>query len=101
MPAAAALIATAGCATAQAAGPTLAEFSALHAAQCADHVAGVRNLSCQGFDEEPTEFRCRYDLPEFGGGWKKHEAIVGIDGSNWVWLDGETRCSVSAISNLN
>jgi len=71
------------------------------ASNCEDHSARARNVRCTAFEEEPTEYQCRYELPEFGGGWRKYTAIVARDGDNWVWLDGETRCVTSAISNLN
>jgi len=57
-------------------------------------------VKCKAIEEEPTEFMCRYKLPEVGGGWKKYVAHVAIDGAKWVWLDGETRCYESAISKL-
>jgi hypothetical protein len=91
----------ASCATVQAAGPTANEFEALHAAQCEDHAARARNAHCKAIEEEPTEFKCRYELPETDGSWKSYEAIVALDGANWVWLDGETRCAISAISSLH
>ena len=98
---AAVIVLVTGCATAHAAGPTPAEFNNLLAAQCEDHSARAKNVRCKGFEEEPTEFACRYDLPEANGSWKRHDAVVAIDGANWIWIDGETRCAVSAISNLN
>ena len=81
-------------------GPTEEEFNAAHAANCPDHSARAKAVRCRGIEEEPTEFKCSYKLPEFGGGWKKYVAYVAIDGAAWVWLDGETRCYESAISNL-
>ena len=94
------VILSAGCTAALAAGPTPTEFSALHSAQCEDHAAHTRNVRCRGYDEEPTEFGCRYELPEEDGSWKGYDATVARDGGKWVWLAGETRCSISGISNL-
>ena len=94
------LLGLTGCATAYAAGPNSAEFDGLHAAQCEDHAARTRNVHCRAIEEEPTEFACRYELPEIGGGWKQHEAIVAIDGDHWIWLDGQTACSISAVSSF-
>lgn len=81
-------------------GPTEEEFNAALVANCSDHSARAKAVRCKGIEEEPTEFECRYKLPKVGGGWKKYVAYVAIDGANWVWLDGETRCYESAISEL-
>ena len=90
----------AGPALAHSSGPTERDFNAAMAATCADHSAKAKNVKCREIKEEATEFECRYELPEFGGGWKKYVAYVAMDGAKWVWLDGETRCYESAISKL-
>jgi hypothetical protein len=94
-------VGSSGCATAQVVGPNALEFSALHAAQCEDHAAQAKLLRCSDIEEEPTEYSCRYKLPEASGGWKTYQAIVARDGNQWVWLDGETRCAISAVSTLS
>jgi hypothetical protein len=81
--------------------PNAAEFAAAHAAQCHEGLpARPRRIRCSEIVEEPTEFSCRYDLPVFGGKWKRYTAIVARDKNELVWLDGETRCAIEANSTF-
>jgi hypothetical protein len=47
----------------------------------------IRLLGCISFEEEPTEFRCRYRLRLMSGRWAARCAYIAIDGSSWVLLD--------------
>ena len=73
-------------------GPSGAELTAaLHAAP---QVAGpvgfrtdtIRAVRCRAFDEEPTEYRCRFKAWFAEGRWKRGSAIVALDRGGWVLL---------------
>ena len=74
------------------AGPNSGELVA--AIRSAPAVAGpagsstseVRSLGCRGFDEEPTEFLCRFQSKASTGAWQARSAIVAADGNGWVLL---------------
>jgi hypothetical protein len=50
-------------------------------------VGRLRTVRCREFDEEPSEYRCRFDARDRGARWRAHRAIVAIDGRRWVLLD--------------
>ncbi|GAA4752551.1 hypothetical protein GCM10023264_19360 [Sphingomonas daechungensis] len=75
-----------------ASGPSGAELAA--ALQAAPQVAGpvsfrtdtIRSLRCRAFEEEPTEYRCRFKAWDAQGRWKRHLVIVALDKDKWVLL---------------
>lgn len=76
-------------------GPSGAELTAaLHAAP---QVAGpvsfradtIRSVRCRAFEEEPTEYRCRFKARDADGHWKRRSAIVALDKGGWVLLSLE------------
>ena len=46
----------------------------------------LRSLGCRRFEEEPTEFLCRFQAREATGAWRKRTAIVAADADRWVLL---------------
>ncbi|QDH35117.1 hypothetical protein E2E27_12770 [Porphyrobacter sp. YT40] len=46
----------------------------------------LRSLGCRRFDEEPTEFLCRFESRDATGAWRKRSAIVATDADRWVLL---------------
>lgn len=73
-------------------GPSGVELAA--ALQAAPEVAGsvsfrtdtIRSVRCRAFDEEPTEYRCRFKVWEAEGRWKRRSAIVALNKNGWVLL---------------
>lgn len=49
------------------------------------HAARLARVSCTGFEEEPTEFHCRYRLIR-DGRTERCGAYIAIDGSAWVLI---------------
>jgi hypothetical protein len=49
----------------------------------------IRSLQCRAFEEEPTEYRCRFKAWAIEGRWKRRTAIVALDGRRWVLLSLE------------
>ena len=73
-------------------GPTgLQLAAALHAAP---QVAGplsfrtdtIRSVRCRAFNEEPTEYRCRFKAWDARKRWKQHSAVVALGKEEWVLL---------------
>lgn len=50
--------------------------------------ARLRDVGCRPFDEEPTEFRCRFRARGPNGRWSPRTAIVTFN-RNWVLLSLE------------
>jgi len=48
--------------------------------------AGIRALRCSAFEEEPTEFRCRFSALDRRGRRRRHVAIIAIEGPRWILL---------------
>ena len=46
----------------------------------------LRSLKCHRFDEEPTEFLCRFQSRNGTGTWRNRSAIVAMDAEQWVLL---------------
>ena len=46
----------------------------------------IRSVRCRAFDEEPTEYRCRFKAWDAEGRWKLRSAIVAQDKEGWVLL---------------
>ena len=73
-------------------GPSGVELAAaLHAApQVAGSVSfrtdTIRSVRCRAFDEEPTEYRCRFKAWDAQGRWKRRSAIIALDKEGWVLL---------------
>ena len=78
-----------GCATAEPVGPTPSDFARTVRAYCPGQNVEIRNIKCEGYAEEPTEFTCRYQARGPGGSWRDHMETVAIDGSNWVLLSSK------------
>lgn len=49
----------------------------------------IRSLRCRSFEEESTEFRCRFRRTEESGAWGKRSAVVAADADAWVLLSLE------------
>jgi hypothetical protein len=49
-------------------------------------VEDIRRLSCEGFDEEPTEAECKWQQRS-GKKWARFSTYVAIDGSGWHLID--------------
>jgi hypothetical protein len=57
------------------------------------HAARLAHVRCAGFEEEPTEFHCRYRLIR-DGRTEPCSAYIAIDGSAWVLIDTpQRRCA--------
>lgn len=73
-------------------GPYARELTA--AIYAAPEVAGpgsvrmetIQSVRCRAFDEDPTEFHCRFRARAKEGRWKRRSAIVALDGHGWVLL---------------
>lgn len=51
-------------------------------------LSNIRALRCYDIPEEPTEFGCSYRKRDAAGVWAQQEAMIAIDGSAWVIIDG-------------
>ena len=98
MPLASAFLATGGCVSAQI-GPTAEEFTALLSSECFTETPHLRAFRCKGFEEEPTEFACRYQRQTAGRSWSNEVAVVAMDGPRWIFIDGGSRCAATAHSS--
>ena len=74
-------------------GPSAADIAtAIHAAdpQVSGPVAfrtdTIRSLHCRAFEEEPTEYLCRFQAWATEGRWKRRSAIMALDRDGWVLL---------------
>lgn len=73
-------------------GPTAAELAAL--IHGAPKVSGpvdfrletIRSIRRHPFEDEPTEYRCRFRAFNADGQLKRHFAIVAIERNGWVLL---------------
>ena len=54
------------------------------------HAARLEHVRCTGFEEEPTEFRCRYRLIR-DRRIERCGVYLAIDGSAWVLIDTPPR----------
>lgn len=76
----------------EAPGPSNMDLAAvLHAApEVSGHVNfrtdTIRSVRCRTFDEEPTEYRCRFKAWDAEVGWKRRSVIVARDKEGWVLL---------------
>jgi hypothetical protein len=95
------IVALAAFAAAQSGAPTVAQFRSALAAACPDRPAETRNISCARADEASVQFSCTYELKGAGGNWASHTAILQQAEGEWVWIDGETRCSGEEEPELN
>lgn len=50
-------------------------------------VGRIRSLRCRAFEEEPTEFKCRFEAKGPTDGWLERSVIVAADGAEWVLLE--------------
>jgi hypothetical protein len=48
----------------------------------------IRKVTCQGFEEEPTEFSCTFEQAQPDGSWSERAAVVAIDGDDWINISG-------------
>jgi hypothetical protein len=46
----------------------------------------IRSIRCRAFEEEPTEFRCRFKAWANEGRWERRSVIVAIDKQGWLLL---------------
>lgn len=44
----------------------------------------IRDLRCRAFDEEPTEFQCRFTSRSPKGRSKRYVAIAALDRDSWL-----------------
>lgn len=73
-------------------GPSAVELAS--AINAAPGVAGtisfrtdtIQSVRCRPFEEEPTEYRCRFRAWDAAGRWKQRSAIVAEDRTGWVLL---------------
>ena len=50
----------------------------------------LTHIACRGFDEEPTEFNCRWRQRE-GGYWRDWQGYFALSGAGWQTIDAPTR----------
>ena len=81
-----------GCTAATAAVPGVAELREALAGNCIGRAPEVRNVRCEGFEEEPTEFSCHFEQRGPGGSWIGAETVIAVDGPHWLTIDGYSRC---------
>ena len=73
-------------------GPSAMELGiAIHAAPQVNgleklKIDTIRSLQCRVFEEEPTEYLCRFQARPVKGPWRRHSAVVAIDQGGWVLL---------------
>lgn len=76
-------------------GPSAGELAA--AIHAAPEVSGpvsfridtIQSLRCRAFEEEPTEYLCRFRARAIDGRWRRRSAIVAIDRQGWILLSLE------------
>lgn len=44
----------------------------------------IRSLQCRAFEEERTEYRCRFRAWTIEARWKWRSAIVALDSQGWI-----------------
>ncbi len=54
------------------------------------HAGRLAHVRCAGFEEEPTEFHCRYRVIR-DGRTERCSTYIAIDGSAWVLIDVPAR----------
>ena len=83
--AAAATLALAACATV---GPTATELEkALADARPAASPAKISQVRCVTFEEEPTEFHCRWRQRDASGAWRTFATYLAIEGHRYQLID--------------
>jgi hypothetical protein len=50
----------------------------------------LTHIACQGFEEEPTEFACRWRQRE-GRRWRDWESYLALSGDGWIMIDTPAR----------
>lgn len=50
----------------------------------------ITHIACRGFDEEPTEFACRWRERE-GGRWQDWQGYLAVSGDGWQTIDSPSR----------
>ena len=76
-------------------GPSAVELAA--AIHAAPEVSGrmrfridtIQSLRCRAFEEEPTEYLCRFRAWAEDGRWRRRSAIVALDRRGWILLSLE------------
>ena len=68
--------------------PTALELSAALTRQTKKPVSpsDVRPLKCEGFDEEPTEFDCRW-AQKVSGKWQRYSTYFAVEREGWKIID--------------
>jgi len=46
----------------------------------------IKTIRCRPFDEEPTEFRCRFKMRTGEGRQQRHIAVLALDAKGWTLL---------------
>jgi hypothetical protein len=49
-------------------------------------IDAIRSLHCRAFEEDPTEYLCRFRARAIDGRWRRHSAIVALDRQGWLLL---------------
>ena len=76
----------AACATV---GPTASELGqAIAESRPSGHATPqIRRLQCETFEEEPTEFLCRWRQADASGAWRNWTAYLAVDSTGYHLID--------------
>jgi len=76
----------AACATV---GPTTSELrqAIVESKPSADAASPVRRLRCETFEEEPTEFLCRWRQRDASGAWRTWTTYLAVDPKGYHLID--------------
>ncbi len=81
-------------------GPSASQLSlALGAYQSLSVGPAVRHVRCQGFDEEPTEFVCRWLQQSSSGPWKVWSTHLAVDGNGFHLTDNPSQPSKPGVGS--
>ena len=47
----------------------------------------VREVKCEGFDEEPTEYTCKFQMRSLRGQWQSWSTYVAVDAQGYHLID--------------
>jgi len=64
------------------------EVRAALANRCGRPAPEIRTVQCQGYEEEPTEFTCRFEQRGADGRWTRSSLTMAIDGDHWIDIGG-------------
>ena len=73
-------------------GPNAREAGAVLKTICPAFSGKISRIRCEGYDEEPTEFSCKYQIVDREGRRRTDNTSFAIDGRSWILIDQPGYC---------